>query len=196
MSDHEAVVEGKKSPKKLIIIIVAVLLLLGGGGAGYYFLVLNKAPAAGEHAEKGDKKGEHKASKEEEHAAEDEHAAKAEHEEEEDDHGEAKTPVFYDLAQPMTVNFPRTGSFSLIQVALSFYAESEEVTAVLKKHEPMVRNNLMMKINAQNPEMLKTKDGKEALRAVILDEVNKVLEKMSTNKHRVKEVFITSFVMQ
>lgn len=190
MSGHETVVEGKKSSKKLIIIIVLAVLLVGGGGAGYYFFVMKKHTPEGE-ATHGKEGAEHKA--EGEHAAkEEEHAV----EEEDSGHGEAKEALFYDLTQPLTVNFPRTGGFSLIQVALSFSINSEETAALLKTHEPMVRNNLMMKINAQNPDTLKSREGKEALRAIVLEEVNKIMEKMGSKKNKVKEAFITSLVMQ
>lgn len=191
MAEHGTTVEEKKSSKKLIIIIALVVLLLGGGGAGYYFMVLKKHPVAEGEAGHA-KEGEHQADAEAQDAP-DEHAAS---EEEDNSHDKAKEGLFYDLTQPLTVNFPRTAGFSLIQVSLSFFVNNEETSAVLKMHEPMVRNNLMMKINAQNPEVLKGKAGKEALRAVILEEVNKILEKMGSKKNKVKEAFFTSFVMQ
>lgn len=191
-----ALVEEKKSPKKLIIILVAVLLLLaGGGGAAYYFLVMKPADHAedkskGEHQDAKHSKGD---TQEEEHAAKGESSSEESHDDSEEDH--KKEPIYSEMVQPMIVNFPKGSGASLVQIALSFLADNEAALAAIKKHEPMVRNNLMMKINAQNPEFLKTKEGKEALRKIMLDESNAILEKMAPGK-RVKEVFFTIFVMQ
>lgn len=196
MAEQKKNPEEKKSSKKLIIIIaVVVVLLFGGGGAGYYFFMHKADDAAAEDKEakhgEGDKKSETK-------KAEAEHEVEAEHEAEaEEEGGEegAKGPVYYDLVQPMIVNFPKGSGASLVQISVSFLADSEASSVALKKHEPMVRNNLMMKINAQSPEVLKSKEGKDALRKIMLDEVNVILDKMAHGKH-VKEVFFTIFVMQ
>ena len=194
MAEHKAEPGEKKSSKKLIIIIVAVLLLLGGAG-GYYCFFMRGA----DHAAEGDAAEPAKADGAE---GDEKHAAKkAEHGSDEDsaDPNAKKSAeeeaMYFDLAHPMIVNFPKGTGATLVQVSLSFLADSEETTVELKKHEPMLRNNLMMKISAQSPESLKTKEGKEALRVILLDEVNQVLSKMAAGKH-VKEVFFTSLVMQ
>lgn len=196
MAEQKANQEEKKSSKKLIIIIIAVvLLLLSGGGAGYYFLI-HKAASTEEDKAKahGADKKSPKKNAEAEHEAEAKHEAEAEPEEG-DEKEEAKGPVYFDMTQPMNVNFPKGSGATIVQISVSFLANSEAITSALKKHEPMLRNNLMMKINAQSPDQLKTKEGKEALRVIILDEVNAILDKMSHGK-RVKEVFFTTFVMQ
>lgn len=108
---------------------------------------------------------------------------------------ESKTAVYFIMADPMIVNFPKGMTVGFVQLSVSFLAINEETVTALKKHEPMVRNNLMMKINAQNPEQLKTKAGKEALRKVMLEEVNQILSKMAP-RTRIREVFFTAFVMQ
>ena len=193
MAEHKANPEEKKSSKKLIIIIVAALLLLGGGGgAGYYFFV-HKADSAADAKDKGHAGKDKKGAKKAEHESEPEHDSEAGHEEEEG--AEAKVPAYFDMTQPMNVNFPKGSGATIIQMSLSFLADNESASAALKKHEPMLRNNLMMKINAQSPEQLKTKEGKDALRLILLEEVNSILDKMAHGKH-VKEVFFTSFVMQ
>jgi flagellar FliL protein len=177
--------------KKLIIIIVAVLLLLGGAGAGYYFFMHKDEPASEhedtEHGEADKKKASKKSA--------DKSAKESEHDSDTKNSAEAKEPMYLDLMMPMIVNFPKGSGASLIQVSVSFLTDSEETVTSLKKHEPMLRNNLMMKVNAQNPENLKTKAGKEVLRTVMLEEVNQILSKVAEGG-RVKEVFFTAFVMQ
>lgn len=171
--------QAKKSSKKLIIIIIAaVILLAGGGGAGYFFFI--KGHDAPE--EKHDKKSGHKEKK----------SGKSESDDEE--HAAADT-LYYDLGKPLVVDFSKSESARFVSISLSFLVEGADTVEALKKNEPMIRNNLLMLINAQGVENLKTKEGKDKLRAAILAEVKGVLEKMA-GKSQVKEIFFTSFVMQ
>ena len=73
--------------------------------------------------------------------------------------------------------------------------EGAETTEILKKNEPMIRNNLLMLIGAQDSNVLNTREGKEALQKAMLDDVMVVIKKMA-GKGQVEEVFFTSFVMQ
>jgi len=162
--------EEKKSSKK-IIIIVAIVLLLVGGGAGYYFMMGSDSEADGEQVEEV----EEELSEEEAEAANEE--------------------IYYDMEQSLIVNFPKGSGANLIQVSVSLLAKGAETVEAIKKHEPMIRNNLLMAISAKGPKNLKTREGKEELRAAMLDEVGKVMEKM-TKKNKVESIFFTAFVMQ
>jgi flagellar FliL protein len=102
---------------------------------------------------------------------------------------------YYEMGKPLTVNFPKGSSVQLAQIALAFRVAGEETLEALKKHEPMIRNNLLMLISAQQAENLITREEKEKLRAAMLNEVTSVLKKMA-GKSQVKELFFTSFVMQ
>ncbi len=175
--------EEKKSSKKLIIIIIAVVILLAGGGAGYYYFFMKGHDAAeGE----GDKKKDHKAKNKEKH--------EEKSDSEEEGHAKAEK-LYYDLGKPLVVDFSKSGSFRFVSISLSLLVEGAGTVNALKKNEPMIRNNLLMLINAQGVENLKTREGKDKLRAAILTEVVGVLEKMEA-KGRIKEIFFTSFVMQ
>lgn len=158
---------GKKSSKKLIIIIIiAVIVSLAIGGGAAFFLL------------KGD------GSKEE----------KVEHVEEEAAAVHAETHYF-DMSKPMVIDFPAGAAAKHGRITISMLVEGEETIAVLKKNEPMIRNNLLMLIGAQDSTALNTREGKELLCKEILDEVNAVLKKMA-GKGQVEEIFFTSFVMQ
>ncbi len=160
--------EEKKSSKK-IIIIVAVVLLLAGGGAGYYFM-------AGDQST--DESGEQ--TEEAEEVVEEEGAG---------------IELYYDLNKALVVNFPKGSGASLIQVSLSLLVKGDETVEALKKHEPMIRNNLLMVISAKGAKNLMKREGKEELRSDMLKEIGKVMEKM-TRKNNVINVFFTTFVMQ
>ncbi len=178
--------EEKKSSKKLIIIIVAVVILLaGGGGAGYFFFLRGHDSAEIE----GDKKDGHKKKDKKE-----KHEEKSESSSEEEDPA-ASEKLYYDLGKPLVVDFSKSASVRFVSISLSLLVQGAGTVDAIKKNEPMIRNNLLMLINAQGVENLKTREGKDKLRAAILADVTGVLEKMEAKGH-VKEIFFTSFVMQ
>jgi len=156
----------KKSPKKLIIIIVGVVILLAGGGGAAYFLM----------------KGDSSKGEKVEHAEEDDSAVPAE-------------KLYFDMSKPIVVDFPQGSEAKHGRITLSMLVEGAESIDVLKKNEPMIRNNLLMLIGAQDSSVLNTREGKDMLRKAMLDDVTAVLIKMA-GKGQVKEIFFTSFVMQ
>ncbi len=161
--------EEKKSSKMMIIIIAVVVLLAGGGGA-YYFMFMGDDTALEEGAE-------------EEEVVE----------EEEEDLDTALT--YFDMPKPFVVNFPKSSGIRLLQVSIALATEGEASVEVLKKHEPMIRNNLLMLISGQMPSDLKTVAGKQKLQEQMLKEVGKIMKRMD-GKNKVQDVFFTSFVMQ
>lgn len=174
MAEQKQKSEGKekKSSKMLIIIIVAVVLLLGGGGATYYFLWMDQSSESAD--DEPDDEEEDKNS-EEEPATSD--------------------ALYYDVSKPFVVDFPPGSAARLIQVSVSLSVSNQETVDALAKHDPMIRNNLLMLISKEGAESLSAREGKEKLREAMLIEVGSVLKKL-TGKNQVKEVFFTSFVMQ
>ncbi len=159
--------EGKKLPKKLIIMIaVAAVLLLAGGGGVTYFLMKGDSSKGGKV----------------EHAAEDESAVPVE-------------KLYFEISKPLVVDFPKDSAFQHARITVSMLVEGAETADVLKKNEPMIRNNLLMLVGAQDSNVLNTREGKEALSKSMLDDVTSVLIKMA-GKGKVDQIFFTSFVMQ
>jgi flagellar FliL protein len=144
-------------------------LLLAGGGAGYFFM--GGDPAEGEEGEQ------------------------TEQVEEEPEEEGANELLYYDMEKPFIINFPKGSGARLIQVSVSILAKGEESIEALKKHQPMIRNNLLMMISGKGAKNLATQEGKEDLRADMLKEVGKIMEQM-TGKNKVDNIFFTSFVMQ
>ncbi|MDO9425044.1 MAG: flagellar basal body-associated FliL family protein [Methylobacter sp.] len=157
----------KKFPKKLIIIIVAVVILLAVSGAGAAYFFMKWDSAKGEKAEHDDK---------------DESAVPAE-------------KLYFEMSKPIVVDFPKGSAAKHGRITLSMLVEGAETIGVLTKNEPMIRNNLLMLISAQESSVLNTREGKDMLRKLILDEVTAVLVKMA-GKGKINEIFFTSFVMQ
>lgn len=158
--------KGKSSKKTIIIIVAAVLLLAASGGAAYFFM------------------------REDDSA----NSEKIEHA----DADKSDVPVekfYFELSNPIVINFPKGSAAKHGRITLSMLVEGAETIDVLTKNEPMIRNNLLMLVSAQDSSVLNTGEGKDMLRQLILDEVSAVLVKMA-GKGKVVEIFFTSFVMQ
>jgi len=163
----------KKSSKMMIIIIALVVLLAGGGGAAYYFMSDETTVEEG---------------------VEGVEEVEAEPEEEEVESVDTAL-TYFEMDKPFVVNFPKSSGISLLQVSIALSVEGITSVELLKKHEPMIRNNFLMLISGQAPEDLKTVEGKEKLLELMFEEAGKVMKKMG-GKNKVQDVFFTSFVMQ
>jgi len=172
MAESKPVEGEKKSSKKLLLIFMLLALLAGGGGA-YYFLV-------------------YKAS-EPEQEAESNKPAPAEEKSVESE--QANQELYYQLNASLIVNFPPGSSARIVKVAVAVLVKGEASVEVLKKHEPMIRNNLLMTISSVGADKMKTLEGKQELRTLMLTEIGKVMEKMA-GKNTAKEIYFTEFVMQ
>ncbi len=110
----------------------------------------------------------------------------------------AAVPVekfYFDMPTPVVVAFPKGSGAKNARVTISMLVEDAATLDALKKNEPMIRNNLLMLIGAQESAALNTREGKEVLRKAMLDDVNAVLEKVAA-KGEVQEIFFTSFITQ
>lgn len=173
-----SVEETGRSKKKLIIMIVGgVVLLAVIAGVGLYFTGFFEAEKEPITAESSD-------------SAKDELAEK----ESEEGGAEATIALYQALTPPFMVNFP-DGNIRVIKVAISIMVNDEDVIDAVQKHDPVIRNNILMMLSVQDPEALKTAKGKEQLQSNVKEEINKVLLKRKVPS-KVKEVFFTDLVMQ
>ncbi|MCF7970937.1 MAG: flagellar basal body-associated FliL family protein [Methylococcaceae bacterium] len=170
--------ETEKKSSKMMMIIIALVVLLAGGGGTYYFMFMGDSAAPVEDGVEG---AEEKV---------------AESEPEEDSAENVDTALaYFEMDKPFVVNFPKSSGISLLQVSIAVSVEGITSVELLKKHEPMIRNNFLMLISGQNPQDLTALEGKEKLLALMLEEVGKVMNKVG-GKNKVQNVFFTSFVMQ
>ena len=157
------------SKKKLLIIVGGAVLLLIMTFAGLYFSGFFDEEKISETAE----------------LSESDSTESAE---------QAGETIYHDMTPPFMVNFSE-GKIKILKIAISVMAKGDEVIDAVKKHDPLIRNNILMMLSAQNPEMLKTTDSKEALQASIKEEINKVLAERKVSS-KVEDVFFTDLVMQ
>lgn len=175
--EEGAIEETGQSKKKLFIIVGAVAgVILIAAGLFFTGVFDEPAPVESEVAEQveGD----------ESEAAEDE---------------PADVPIdgailYHDLAPPFMVNFQKT-SIRVVKLAITVMTASSDVLDAVKTHDPLIRNNILLTLASQDPEELKSTEGKKSLQSLIKDEINKVLADQKINQ-TVKQVFFTELVMQ
>lgn len=151
--------------KKLIIIIAAAAVLLIGIGVAGWLLL----------------------SGDEDEAAED---AVAEQLEEQVERG----PVAYhDMSPVFIASLP--GKPSMLQVGLQVRIYDPELTQFLSYNDPALRHAILNLLGAQDGKILQTREGKEALRGALKEEINALIKKYQ-GSGEVDEVLFSSFVMQ
>ena len=102
--------------------------------------------------------------------------------------------TYHAMEQNFTSNLRGGDAFVQIGLGVSTYYD-ERITERLEKHEMAIRSAILMTLSEQDPLVLATAEGKEALRQSLKNAVNTVL----TNKEGfggIDEVFFTSFVTQ
>lgn len=165
MAEEEQESGGEKKSSKKLIIIIVAVVLLIVGGGAGYYFMFMGNPS------------------------------EATEEEEQDIEPETTDYFYFDIEKPFIVQFPKGAGARLLQVSISIQVKNEAFIEDLKKHQPMLRNNLLMIINDSKPSELKTRQGKEALKNKLLGEVNLIMSKMSKENH-IENLFFTSLVMQ
>ncbi len=162
------------SMTKLIIVLVALqLVMFGGFGA---FLHFSGALGGGvAHAESG--------------AAETEKPA--------GDEAEEKAPAIYIGLEPAFVvnSADQSGASRFMQVTIQVMTRDPEIEQAVTTHMPVIRNSIVLLLSSQSVESVSGVEGKEKLRAKVLEGIRSILEER-TGKPGVEEVYFTSFVIQ
>ncbi len=105
-------------------------------------------------------------------------------------------PIFVPLDPPFVVNFASNDAVRFLQVTVQVMTEDPATAELLKKHDPVIRNDLLMLFSGQSYEALSTTAGKEHLRLAALGEARKVVVEAGGKTNDVKDLYFTSFVMQ
>lgn len=167
----DAAPTGKPGPGKLVILLAA-LLAAGAAGGGVYFFTAKQVDAAAASDEKADG-AKPSASK------------------------KPKGPAVYvKLDPPFVANFEAKGQMRFLQVSVEVMTRDVATADLLKLHDPMIRNDLLMLFGNQQYETISTHEGKDKLRAAALQLVGKVVTAEGGDGKQVEQLYFTSFVMQ
>jgi flagellar protein FliL len=176
MAESEKLDLGEEKPqsskKTLIIVVVAVLVTVAAVLGALYFLGI-VPPKHGSEKPAHDQKAAEKV------------------------HEEAKKPVLYlPLSPPFSANFKNNPEARVVQVDVTVASTDTVIIEAMKKHAPMLRNNILLLLSGEDPAVLKTTEGKEALRGKIKEAIKKVIVSETDRKEGVDQVFFTGFIMQ
>jgi flagellar FliL protein len=120
-------------------------------------------------------------------------------------------PAFYfDLQPAFVVNFEDKTHAAYLQVEMQLMSRDKAVNEQITKHMPVIRNNILLILSAQQYEVVKSRQGKEQLQAKVLEEVRGIvgpamLEELKKESEgeinakdvpNVEQVYFTSFIMQ
>lgn len=151
--------------KKFIYIGVGVVLLIGIG-VGVMLFLKEEPPAEGEEL-----------------AAVEEKAAKV------------ADPLYQGLDPDFVVAFQEPQTSRFLKLAIEIMTRDDDVIEAVKMHSPAIRDRVLMLLSSKNEAELMPAEGKEQLRAEVLEAVQAVLEE-NTGSGDVEAVYFTSFVMQ
>lgn len=190
--DDVEVEEGDAKPKKkkpwLLIAVIALssIVVLGGAIGGTMFFMKGSA-------QKSSASAKAKASPDEADAAEEDGDAEGGDAAVE---GDKKHPATYvSLEPPFVVNFEGNSPARFLQINVEVMTRKAEYAEHIKKHMPVIRNNLVLLFGSQTHDKVNTLKGKEDLRQLALTEVQKILEE-ETGDAGIEALYFTSFVMQ
>ena len=120
-------------------------------------------------------------------------------------------PAFYfDLQPAFVVNFEDQSKAAYLQIEMQVMSYDKLVNEQINKHMPVIRNNILLILSGQKYEVVKTRQGKEALQAELLQAIREIvgatikeeLQKESETEVKekdvpnVEQVYFTSFIMQ
>jgi len=108
-----------------------------------------------------------------------------------------KAPAVYvKLDPPFVVNFESKGMMRFLQITLEIMTRDPITAELLKQHDPMIRNDLLMLFGNQTYDTISTREAKEKLRTEALESVRKIIEQQGGKAKNVEQLYFTSFVMQ
>ncbi|HBR96117.1 MAG TPA: hypothetical protein DD979_01900 [Gammaproteobacteria bacterium] len=102
---------------------------------------------------------------------------------------------YYELDPEFVVNFGGKSRSRFFMAEVSLSTTDEAVIEILEKHDPELRNDLLMLFGNQDAEYISTADGKTELRQNTLDTVQEVVKK-HYGAPVITDVFFTRFVVQ
>ena len=105
-------------------------------------------------------------------------------------------PIYVALDPPFVVNFESGGLVRFLQVSAQVMTQDAPTAELLKRHDPVIRNGLLMLFSGQSYTTISTTAGKEQLRKSALAEVRRIVATQEGKPEQIKDVYFTSFVMQ
>jgi flagellar FliL protein len=108
-----------------------------------------------------------------------------------------KAPAIYvEFDPPFVVNFDAKGVMRFLQVSVKAMTRDPATAELIKQHDPVMRNDLLLLLGSQTIDTISTREGKEKLRQEALETVAKIVAREGGDPKKVEDLYFTSFVMQ
>ncbi|CAK0762539.1 flagellar FliL protein [Gammaproteobacteria bacterium] len=101
---------------------------------------------------------------------------------------------YKEITPPIVVNLPDPRQSRFMQISIAVSSPKPEVLAAMEAHHPLIRNNLIMLFASQEKEVVKTREGREKLRADAEEVVNKALKEVGSEP--IEALYFTGLVVQ
>jgi len=108
---------------------------------------------------------------------------------------ELAPPIYLPLDPPLVATFEDRSAVRFLQLTIEVMARNQEAIDAVQMHMPVIRNNLLLLMGGRTLTELTSREGKEALRAEALAEIQRILVE-NTGEPDVEELYFTSFVVQ
>ena len=106
-------------------------------------------------------------------------------------------PIYLPLDPPLVATCEDRSAVRFLQLTLEVMARNQEAIDAVQMHMPVIRNNLLMLMGGRTLTDLTSREGKEALRAEALVEIQRILaDNANLEEGGVEELYFTSFVVQ
>ena len=192
MSQTETAKPKKKRSKKKLLLILLTLLIAGGGGTGAGLYAMGKLPIGGDHAEEVDSHLPQLVVRDGISDAVAERALVQARRGSPDPHVFQST--YFPIETSFTSNLRGGEAFVQIGIGVSTYY-GEPVIEHLETHAMAVRSAVLMTLTEQDPTVIGTLRGKQALKQALKNAINEALT-IREGFGGIDDVYFTSFVTQ
>lgn len=170
---NEGEENAKPNKKLLIMIIIGAVALVILSGLSVYLIM----------SDGGDKPAESSEVSEEEKP------------QDVDDKGNPLPALYFPIKPPFLASLPPDSSHKMLQVSMEVMTRNPEIVAFLKDNDPMVKHHLLNLLNAQNPEELKSRAGKEKLQEALAAKIEELAKEMGI-QGKVAKIYFTRMIME
>lgn len=102
-------------------------------------------------------------------------------------------PLYFELSPSLVTNL--NGGPKYIRCDIQLMVLGEEHKALVTKYAPMLRNEMLLMLVAQNGRTLMTLEGKEALRKRAIASLRKLME-AQTKQPVIEDLYFTSYYVE
>jgi flagellar FliL protein len=109
---------------------------------------------------------------------------------------EPPPPPLYSRIDPtIVVSFQNGSQVRFLQITLEAMARDQASIEAFELHSPKIRNNLLLLFGSQSLDDMATREGKERVRQLALEEVRSALAQDAKDA-KIEDLYFTSFVVQ